>query len=116
MMNAAFGCQIILWGTIAEIPSRDADFGSNRYDPYLRADSPWKGLHHTRISDLEKELYPVCDVISLHVPLLDSTRGMVGLKQFKTMKSTVLILNTSRGGIIDEDEWVCLTRSLDSQY
>lgn len=43
------------------------------------------------------------DVITLHVPLIDSTRHMISDKEFEKMKNNTIIINTSRGGIIDED-------------
>ena len=43
------------------------------------------------------------DYISLHVPLLDSTRHMINAEKLKMMKNTARIINTSRGGVIDED-------------
>ncbi|HVR84759.1 MAG TPA: phosphoglycerate dehydrogenase [Planctomycetota bacterium] len=42
------------------------------------------------------------DFITFHVPLTDKTRGMIGAPQFKKMKRTVRLINTSRGGVIDE--------------
>lgn len=43
------------------------------------------------------------DFISLHVPLTDETRGMIGAPQINAMKPTAIIINTARGGVIDED-------------
>jgi len=43
------------------------------------------------------------DYVSLHVPLLDSTRHMVNAEKLKMMKNTARIINTSRGGVIDEE-------------
>lgn len=43
------------------------------------------------------------DYISIHVPLLDSTYHMIDKEKLSTMKSTARIINTSRGGVIDED-------------
>lgn len=43
------------------------------------------------------------DYISLHVPLLDSTHHMINAEKLATMKPTARIINTSRGGVIDED-------------
>jgi len=43
------------------------------------------------------------DYVSLHVPLLDSTRHMVNAEKLKLMKNTACIINTSRGGVIDEE-------------
>jgi len=42
------------------------------------------------------------DVISLHVPLTEETRGLIGAKELAMMKRTALLLNTARGGLIDE--------------
>ena len=43
------------------------------------------------------------DYVSLHVPLLDSTKHMINAEKLKMMKKTARIINTSRGGVIDED-------------
>ena len=43
------------------------------------------------------------DYVSLHVPLLDSTHHMINAEKLKLMKNTARIINTSRGGVIDED-------------
>ncbi len=42
------------------------------------------------------------DYISLHVPLLPQTKGMIGEKELKTMKKTAYLINTSRGGVVNE--------------
>lgn len=49
-----------------------------------------------------EELLKAADVISLHVPLLDSTRHMIGEKELELMKDHVIIVNTARGGLIDD--------------
>ena len=43
------------------------------------------------------------DYVSLHVPLLDSTKHLINSEKMDTMKNTARIINTSRGGVIDED-------------
>jgi phosphoglycerate dehydrogenase-like enzyme len=48
------------------------------------------------------ELFASCDVVSLHVPLTDRTRGMVGSKEFRLMPSGALLINTSRGEVVDQ--------------
>ena len=53
-------------------------------------------------SDLDT-LLSSADYVSLHVPLLDSTRHMVNAEKLKLMKNTACIINTSRGGVIDEE-------------
>lgn len=49
-----------------------------------------------------EELLPVADVVSLHVPLLDSTRHMINADRLKLMKKTAYLVNTARGPVIDE--------------
>ena len=43
------------------------------------------------------------DYVSLHVPLLDSTKHMINAEKIATMKKTARVINTSRGGVIDEE-------------
>lgn len=43
------------------------------------------------------------DVISLHVPLSSETRNMIGMQQLSKMKRTAILINTSRGGLVDEE-------------
>ena len=50
-----------------------------------------------------QKLIETSDVITLHVPLMPSTRHMISDKQFEMTKNNVIIINTSRGGIIDEE-------------
>ncbi|TSC74638.1 MAG: d-isomer specific 2-hydroxyacid dehydrogenase nad-binding protein [Parcubacteria group bacterium Gr01-1014_44] len=49
-----------------------------------------------------EELLPLCDFVSLHVPLLDSTRHLINEASLKMMKPSAYLINTSRGAIIDE--------------
>ncbi len=55
------------------------------------------------------ELLAQSDVVSVHTALTEDTRGMFGMEQFKKMKSSALFINTSRGGVHNEDE---LTQAL----
>jgi D-3-phosphoglycerate dehydrogenase len=71
------------------------------FDPYAPQDA-WTGsIAHTRVHQLE-ELLAASDVVSLHVPLTASTKGMIGAEQLKTMKNDAILLNCARGGIVDE--------------
>jgi len=49
------------------------------------------------------ELIATCDVISLHVPIMDSTRHMIDAAAIASMKPGALLINTARGGLIDEE-------------
>lgn len=64
------------------------------------------GAKRTDLDTLIKE----SDYISLHVPLLAQTKGMIGEKQLKSMKKTAFIINTARGGVVDE---AALLKALD---
>jgi glycerate dehydrogenase len=48
------------------------------------------------------ELLQSCDVISLHLPLDEQTRNMIGAKELASMKRSALLINTARGGLVDE--------------
>lgn len=52
------------------------------------------------------ELFEMSDIISIHVPLLPSTRHLITSREFKKMKPTAYLINTARGPIIDEDALV----------
>lgn len=70
------------------------------YDPYPPADHIVAELGVKRYT-LE-EMLPRCDIVSLHVPLNETTRGMISTPQLELMKSTALLVNTCRGPVIDE--------------
>lgn len=81
------------------------------YDPYLSVDSAWKlsrWVHHKKNLN---DLYEDSDFISLHLPLLDSTKGMINKEAISHMKDGVKILNFARGGLVNDDD---LLEALDS--
>ena len=49
-----------------------------------------------------EELLRISDVITLHAPLMPSTRGMIGRAEFALMERRPLLINTARGGLVDE--------------
>jgi glycerate dehydrogenase len=49
-----------------------------------------------------EELLRTCDVVSLHLPLMEQTRNMIGAPELALMKPTALLINTARGGLVDE--------------
>jgi D-3-phosphoglycerate dehydrogenase len=49
------------------------------------------------------EIYQTCDIVSLHVPLTEDTRGMIDLPVLKQMKATAFLVNTSRGMVVRQD-------------
>lgn len=61
-------------------------------------------------TDLET-LLRESDIVSIHVPLADDTRGMIGIDELRMMKPSAVLVNTSRGPVIDED---ALTQALET--
>ncbi|KAJ3499662.1 hypothetical protein NLG97_g138 [Lecanicillium saksenae] len=70
------------------------------FDPHA-PEQAWPDVKHTRAFCLE-DLLRISDVVTLHVPLLDSTRGMIGPHELGLMKETSILVNCSRGGIVNE--------------
>lgn len=89
-----------------EVAKRVQAFGAKvqYYDIHRMSSQEEKELNMKYI-ELE-ELYRRSDVVSIHVPLLDSTRYMIDKKAFKLMKPTAIIINASRGGIINEKDMI----------
>lgn len=71
------------------------------YDPFLSKEQI-EALGCEYYEDY-KMLLKECDIISIHVPLLPSTKDMVGREELKIMKKTAVIINCSRGGIVNEE-------------
>jgi D-3-phosphoglycerate dehydrogenase len=69
------------------------------YDPYLSAEH-LAGLDMP-VVDLA-QLLAVADVVTIHVPLTDETKGLIGPDELTTMRAGSILLNVSRGGIVDE--------------
>jgi len=84
---SGFGCKKILLNDLN--PSSDID------------------RQHKNIYWTSKEaIYRESDVITLHVPLTKKTHNLINLKEIKTMKKDVVLINTSRGGIINESDLI----------
>ena len=76
------------------------------YDPYVSVDSAWRlsrSIHHTTNVD---EIYENCDYITVHVPALDSTKGMIGKDALGLMKEGVIVLNFARDVLVDSEAMV----------
>lgn len=76
------------------------------YDPYISVNAAWslsRSVKH--ISNVE-DIYRECDFISIHVPLLDSTKKMVNEKAISMMKPTTVVLNFARDLLVDEEAMV----------
>ena len=73
------------------------------YDPYISINAAWHlDSHIIPVKTLE-EIYQNCDIITLHVPLLDSTKKMVNAETLAQMKDGVILLNFARDLLVDDD-------------
>ena len=73
------------------------------YDPYISIDAAWnlsRTIKHIKSLD---EIYSQCDYITIHVPLLDSTKEMINKEAFSKMKDGVVLLNFARDLLVDEN-------------
>ena len=76
------------------------------YDPYISVDAAWnlsRSIRHiTNVDDIYRE----CDYITIHVPLLESTKKMINTEAIEKMKDGVVVLNFARDLLVDEDAMV----------
>ena len=76
------------------------------YDPYVSVDSAWRlsrSIHHAKTV---YELYEDCDYITIHVPAVESTKGMIDKDAVSLMKKGVVVLNFARDILVDEEAMV----------
>ena len=71
------------------------------YDPYLSVDSASKLSRHVKKANSPEEVYAAADYITIHVPLMDSTRNTINAETIAQMKDGVIILNFARGGLVN---------------
>jgi D-3-phosphoglycerate dehydrogenase len=72
------------------------------YDPYVSVDAAWNLSRDVKHALSVDEIYESCDIITIHVPLLDSTKGMVDEAAIGKMKDGVILLNFARDLLVDE--------------
>ncbi|MFC4492995.1 hydroxyacid dehydrogenase [Streptomyces ovatisporus] len=79
---------------------RPHDFEVLLYDPYISAgEAAALGVRTVPLP----ELFASCDVVSVHTPLLPATRGLVSRELLAAMRPDAVLLNTSRGAVLDQD-------------
>lgn len=74
------------------------------YDPYLSVDAAWslsRTVKHVLNVD---DIYSNCDFITIHVPLMDSTKGMINEEAIRKMKDGVILLNFARDLLVKEED------------
>ncbi len=72
------------------------------YDPYVSVDAAWNLSRDVKHVLNVEEIYAECDYITIHVPLMDSTKGMIGKEAIEQMKEGVILLNFARDLLVDE--------------
>ena len=96
---------IVGFGAIGRAVARRAaalGVGVAAYDPMLAPGDPaWNAPGVRRFGDLAAML-AACDVVTLHVPLTSATRHLIGAAEIAVMKPGACIVNTARGGVLDE--------------
>ena len=73
-------------------------------DPYLSVEHALNMSRDVTMLKTNEELYEMCDYLTVHVPLLDSTKGMFNKEAFDKMKDGVVLLNFSRDTLVNEDD------------
>ena len=81
------------------------------YDPYVSVNAAWNLSRSVKHVMNVEEIYADCDYITIHVPLLDSTKKMINKEAFDKMKDGVVLLNFARDLLVDDD---ALIEALDS--
>lgn len=72
------------------------------YDPFLSIKAAHSLSNTIMIVDALKDLYPKCDYITIHVPVMDATKGMVDAEAFEQMKDGVVFLNFARDKLVND--------------
>ena len=72
-------------------------------DPFISIDAAWHLDSHINRVKTRDDIYAQCDIITLHVPLLDDTKKMINAEAIAKMKDGVIILNFARDLLVDDD-------------
>ncbi len=76
------------------------------YDPYLSVKAAWNISRNVKYVQNPEDIYRECDFITIHVPLMDSTKGMISKEAIGMMKETAVVLNFARDTLVDETAMV----------
>ena len=74
------------------------------YDPYLSVDAAWNLSRAVKHCKNVEAIYRSCDFITVHVPALDSTKGMINAESIAMMKRGVIIINAARDALVNEKD------------
>ena len=74
------------------------------FDPYLSVDAAWNLDHAVKHCKNVEAIYEACDIITIHVPALDSTKGMINAEAIAMMKNGVIVINAARDALVNEKD------------
>ena len=74
------------------------------YDPYLSVDAAWNLSRAVKHCKNVEAIYRTCDFITIHVPALDSTKGMINAEALAMMRNGVIIVNAARDALVNEKD------------
>ena len=81
------------------------------YDPYLSVDAAWNLSRVVRHCKNVETIYTDCDFITIHVPALDSTKGMINADAIAMMKPGVIVINAARDALVNEKDMLAALES-----
>ena len=76
------------------------------YDPYVSVDAAWSLSRHIKHITNVEDIYKECDYITIHVPALPSTKGMLNKEAFAMMKDGVRVLNFARDTLVNDADMI----------
>ena len=98
---------IVGLGSIGSLVAQTAQsMGMNLigFDPHISIDSAWRLPKEVEKAESLEALLSMSDYVSLHVPLVEATKGLLSMEKLKHCKKGAKIINLSRGGIVDNDD------------
>ena len=81
------------------------------YDPYLSVDAAWNLSRAVKHCKNVEAIYQNCDFITVHVPALESTKGMINAETIAMMKTGVIVINAARDALVNEADMLAALES-----
>ncbi len=81
------------------------------YDPYMSVDAAWQLDRSVTHCKNVEAIYRACDIITIHVPALESTKGMINAEALAMMKRGVIIINAARDALVNERDMLAAIES-----
>ncbi len=81
------------------------------FDPYLSVDAAWNLDHAVKHCKNVEAIYEACDIITIHVPALETTKGMINAEAIAMMKNGVIVINAARDALVNEKDMLVALES-----